>query len=68
MGPEYNRFFVHDVVVDLLPTLSDRCDAEVAEEVIQENPAAARWYASSALKTSLPEPIAAALRATQSEG
>jgi eukaryotic-like serine/threonine-protein kinase len=62
MGHAYNRFFVHDVVVDLLPTLNDPCDVEIAEEVIHENPEAAGWYAGAALKTSLPVPIADALR------
>jgi eukaryotic-like serine/threonine-protein kinase len=62
MGHAYNRFFVHDVVVGLLPKLDDPCDVEIAEEVLEEHGQAAAWYAGSALKTRLPEPIAAALR------
>jgi hypothetical protein len=65
MGHQYNRFFVHDVVVELLPKLDDPCDIEIAEEVIQEHAEAASWYAASALKTSLPAQIATALRAVR---
>jgi serine/threonine protein kinase len=67
MGHHYNRFFVHDVVVDLLPTLQDACDIEIVEEVIQEHSEAASWYAASALRTSLPAPIAEALRSIRPE-
>jgi hypothetical protein len=62
VGQQYNRFFVHDVVTELLPKLDDPCDIEIAEEVIRAHPEAASWYASTALKGSLPGPIAQALR------
>ncbi len=67
MGHTYNRFFVHDVVVDLLPKLDDPCDVQIAEEVLREHPDAARWYAGSALKMGLPEPLMEAFRAAQTD-
>ena len=62
IGHAYNRFFVHDVVVDLLQAMTDPCDVEIAEEILTESPPSAEWYAASALKKPLPEPIAASLR------
>jgi hypothetical protein len=64
-GQQYNRFFVHDLVTELLPTLNDPCDVEITEEIIEKNPRQANWYAATALKGSLAAPIAAALRAAQ---
>ena len=37
MGHAYNRFFVHDLIVDLLAQLADACDIEIAEEVIEQH-------------------------------
>jgi len=65
MGHQYNRFFVHDLVTDLLPTLDDACDIDIVEEVIDGHQEEASWYAATALKGSLPAPIASALRAAQ---
>jgi eukaryotic-like serine/threonine-protein kinase len=65
MGQRYNRFFVHDLVTELLPSLDDPCDIEITEEVIQRHPSEAAWYAATALKGSLPSPIAAAFRTAQ---
>jgi serine/threonine protein kinase len=67
MGHEYNRFFVHDLVVEMLSTLDDACDIEIAEEVVQENTGAASWYTATALKSNLPAPVAAALRSAKAE-
>ncbi len=65
MGHQYNRFFVHDLVIDLLQRLSDPCDIELGEEIIESHTDAAKWYAATALKVALPAPIADAMRAAR---
>lgn len=65
VGYSHNRFHVHNVVVDLLSSLTRASDTAVAEEAIGENPEAAAWYAEAALKKPLPRPVAEALRGAQ---
>jgi len=61
MGTSHNRFYVRDVVVNLLAGIDDPTDASIAEEAIDENPHAAEWYSDGVLQRSPRKPIAEAL-------
>ena len=62
LGYSHNRFYVGEVLVDLLAAVTNVSDAALAAEAIEENPKAAAWYAE-ALKRPLMKPIADALQA-----
>jgi eukaryotic-like serine/threonine-protein kinase len=61
-GYIHNRFYVNDVVVELLASLSRPAEVAVATEAIDDNQRAAIWYADIALARSLRAPIADALQ------
>ena len=67
LGASHNRFYVHDVVVELLTGLADPAAVPVAVEAIDDNPRDASWYAEAALKLPLRQSIAAALRRALAE-
>lgn len=60
MGASHNRFFVRDVVSDILADVEDVSSAEMAREVIKEDPQHAQWFASRVLRTNPPRPISEA--------
>ena len=61
-GYIHNRFYVDDVVVELLASLSRPAEVAVATEAIDDNQRAAVWYADIALARPLRAPIADALQ------
>ncbi len=62
VGVSHNRWYVSDVTVDLLASLTSPSEVDAAVEVIDDHQRAASWVAEPALKRPLRAPIAAALR------
>jgi serine/threonine protein kinase len=62
MGASHNRFFVRDVVAELLAGIDDKATAMMAAAVIDSEAADAAWHAEKALEGKPLRPIAKALR------
>ena len=68
MGKTHNRFFVRDVVIQLLTSFTDPSRAAAAADVIKKNPFHAEWYVERAMRCRLPSSIESALRSIGDPG
>jgi eukaryotic-like serine/threonine-protein kinase len=60
LGPSHNRWHVGGVVAELLSKIDDQPTAEMAAEVIREDPTYARWYEGYIEGVQLPREVRAA--------